>query len=363
MNSPKRLPAVTLLLIAANMVAAFALVLDPDLIQEFGFRAANPSLRSAFTSLFLHANVLHLLGNMIFLAAVCAAVELSTGSLRFGLVYLGSGLAGILLHWAVVHSSPMAAPYIGASGAIAGCAGYYCVRYTRLKVPLAPHVGISVAWVTAAWAVLQVVGGFVHIGETGGTAFWAHLGGLAAGLLASAVFRTPDLGQIKLGHEVLDQMNERSPVAAAAAARKHLEKIPNDIRALEDLARACEQMDDVDGEADVILRLLELQSISQQAILLGRLIELDRIDLLNTHRRLLFADLVRSDSPNLAKALLKSVIEGSPNDSQRPEAILALIGMERNDEPARAQILLDELLSSYPLHPCADLARKRGWVA
>ena len=73
---------VTLILIVANLLAAFAVLGIPDLITKLGFHSDAPAVRSALTSLFIHANVVHLLGNMVFLAAVGAAVEMASGSVR-----------------------------------------------------------------------------------------------------------------------------------------------------------------------------------------------------------------------------------------------------------------------------------------
>ncbi len=56
------------------------------------------------------------------------------------------------------------------------------------------------------------------------------------------------------------------------------------------------------------------------------------------------------------------MIDG-PEDPQRPEALLALAGLEREGEPGRAEALLEELRRTYPLHPAAELARRRGWIA
>ena len=185
MSGRSRLPIVTLLLIAANILAAFILLVTPDLAAGYGFHSNHPSPLAAITSLFLHANVLHLMGNMVFLAAVGAAVELATGSLRFVIVYFVSGLVGVAAHYAITHNAVDPTPLIGASGCIAGCAAYYSVRYTNLRVPIAPRKSLSVASVTGMWLVLQLVGAFIKIGETGGTAFWAHIGGFVAGAILS----------------------------------------------------------------------------------------------------------------------------------------------------------------------------------
>ena len=83
MIEKSRLPIITLILIIANLFASFAVAFDPELVMDFGFNPRRPSFLTIFSGLFLHQNLLHLLGNMVFLAAVGAAVELATGSLQF----------------------------------------------------------------------------------------------------------------------------------------------------------------------------------------------------------------------------------------------------------------------------------------
>ncbi len=359
MTKHSRVPVVTLILIAANMVAAFALVWQPDFAFDLGFNLNHPSFQTAITSLFLHQNVIHLLGNMVFLAAVGAAVELATGSARFITVYLVSGLAGVLAHWALAPRGLEAPPLLGASGAIAGCAGYYAVRYLRLRVPLAPKFGASILAVTLFWLGLQIVGAFVRIGDaTGGVAYWSHLGGFLAGLILSFAFRAPDIAQLKLGHEVLEQMNTRSPAALVAAARKHLDTHPDDPHALQELANALNKLGDSDDEARTLVRLHSLQPGAEP---LERLSDLHKLALIPTLERLKLAEKYHANH-DLARDLLVSVIDGD-DDIQRPEAMLALAGLERGDNSDRASEILKKLEEKYPLHPTVELARARGWLA
>lgn len=358
--SERRFPLVTLILIGANILAAFALFVYPDLAYEFGFRPNHPRLPAALSSLFLHANVLHLLGNMVFLAAVGASVELATGSLRFALVFFVSGLVGVGVHYLATRRAPDPVPLIGASGCIAGCAAYYTVRYTGLRVPVAPRLALSVAAVTGIWILLQVVGAFVRLGDPGGgTSFWAHLGGFLAGVVLSFVFRAPDLGQIRLGHEALERMNARGPAAVALVAKQHLKKHPRDPKALWELANAQQALDERDAESETLLRLLDVLPEAEQPEALTRLCQAGRVTRLNVIRRLQLADRHAA----VARPLLLSVVEGPTDEPQRPDAILALAALEREENPGRAAELIEELMSKHPLHPAAELARKRGWVA
>lgn len=366
-----RLPVVTLLLIIANLFAAFAVAFSaasgaepvPELVRLYGFDPKHPSFLTTLTGLFLHQNLLHLLGNMVFLAAVGAAVELATGSARFAIVYFLSGLFGVLAHAIFTASQTNPPILIGASGCIAGCAAYYSVRYTQLKVPVAPKKGLSVAVVTSVWVVLQLIGAFVHIGESASVSFWAHIGGVLAGLILSAVFRAPDLGQKRLGHAVLDQMNERGPAAAALAARQHLKEHPNDLRALRQLAEAERQLAHPQAELAALTKLLEVLPESEQPEVLVRLGELDKLATLPAVRRTLLADRYKEANPEVARLLLESVVQGPDSDPQVPDAMLALAALERDDDPARAMEILTALQEKFPLHPTVDLARHRGWLA
>ncbi len=360
MSVRARLPIVTLILIAANMIAAFALVWQPDLAFDLGFKLDHPSFRSAITSLFLHQNLVHLLGNMVFLAAVGAAVELATGSLRFSIVYLASGLAGVAAHWAFAARIEDAPPLLGASGAIAGCAGYYAVRYLRLRVPLAPKFGASILAITLLWVGLQIIGAFFKLGDpSGGVAFWSHLGGFCAGLLLSFVFRAPDYAHLKLGHQVLEEMNARSPAALAASARKHLGTHPNDPHALKELADALQTLGSEDEEARTLVRLFEVAPSTDS---LRRLAKLGRLSLLPTMARLKLSEKYRELAPDVSRQLLQSVVDGD-DDIQRPEAMLALAGLEREGDEERCNEILARLCEKYPLHPTVELARARGWIS
>lgn len=359
MSERGRAPIITVALIAANMAAAFALVWQPDLVSTLGYNPARPSVQAAVTSLFLHQNVLHLLGNMVFLAAVGAAVEMATGWLRFSVVYFVSGLVGVVAHQFLGMHPIEPPPLIGASGCIAGCAGYYTWRYVRLRVPLAPKFGVSILAVTLLWFGLQVVGGFVRIGDGGGgTAFWAHFGGFLAGLTLSIVFRAPDLAQIKLGHEVLEKMNARSPAATVVAARRHLELHPEDLKARRELVEALEKLGEETEEAKELRILLERLPDAESDAPIHRLHALKRLAELPSVRRLQLADFWREKDPELAACLLRTLAE-VPDEPRRPEALLALAELAEPESEERRRYLT-ELAETYPLHPCSELARTRG---
>ena len=142
------------------------------------------------TSMFVHADFLHLLGNLIILLAFALPFEERIGHRRFLLVYLLSGLIGSLVQVAASYQEP--ALLMGASGAVAGVIGAFAASYPNLVVPLPlPLLFIMLfvrmrVWVAAiAFLALQLVLMSLSANVPGdNTAYFAHLGGLAGGILA-----------------------------------------------------------------------------------------------------------------------------------------------------------------------------------
>ena len=155
-----------------------------------------PQSLHVVSSMFLHGSWMHLLGNMWFLWLFGNNVEDSMTRPRFAVFYIGCGLAAALLQVAANPASIV--PMVGASGAISGVMGGYLLLFPRVRVFTMVPLGFMVttmalpAWVMLIyWAFLQLVSGVTSIGgeETGGVAFWAHIGGFVAGLLLVALFR------------------------------------------------------------------------------------------------------------------------------------------------------------------------------
>lgn len=156
------------------------------LVWERGFRPFAPSLSDAFTSLFMHAGLAHLAGNMLFLWIYGDNVEHRLGRLGALVVYLGAGLAAVAGHAALSPSSPL--PLIGASGAVSGLLGVYFVLFpqnqVRVAVGLFPFffriVHLPARWVLGAYLVLDNLLP-VLLGADGPVAYGAHIGGFLSG--------------------------------------------------------------------------------------------------------------------------------------------------------------------------------------
>jgi membrane associated rhomboid family serine protease len=150
------------------------------------------------TSMFLHGGWGHLLGNALFLWIFGDNIEDSMTRPRFLVFYLVCGLAAAAAQ-TMVHPAS-AVPMVGASGAISGVLGGYLRLYPRIRVDVLIflfifiHVFTVPAWLMLVyWFALQLLSGLPQLSSirpdvSAGVAFWAHIGGFAAGFLLVKFF-------------------------------------------------------------------------------------------------------------------------------------------------------------------------------
>lgn len=168
----------------------------PETFCVLGDRSA---WHTPLTSMFMHGGWFHIIGNMWFLWIFGGNVEDAMGPLRFVVFYLLCGLGAAGLQIATNPSSPI--PMVGASGAIGGVMGAYILLYPRVRVHMLVFLGFFITTVAVPavlmlgyWFLIQLVGGLGTLGlDRGGVAFWAHLGGFAAGAALVLLFRRPEL--------------------------------------------------------------------------------------------------------------------------------------------------------------------------
>ena len=210
-NPTATVPLVTRTLIALNLVVfIYEVLLGPDLrgfIFDWGFVPVRftlavkyhdlpfvPSVLPVLSSMFLHGGWSHLIGNMWYLWIFGDNVEDVLGHARFAIFYLVCGVVATLLHYL---TSPLAeVPMVGASGAIAAVLGAYIVVFPRARVftllpffPFFQVVPLPAFLVLGLWFLFQFVLGLGTLGASGGggIAFWAHIGGFAAGAVVMKV--------------------------------------------------------------------------------------------------------------------------------------------------------------------------------
>jgi membrane associated rhomboid family serine protease len=198
----RSVPVVTIGLIIINsLVFLYQVTLPQPLLEAFVTQyALIPawfSWTTVFTSMFLHGGWMHVIGNMLYLWIFGDNVEDRMGHGRYLLFYLASGCAAAILQLLINPLSTV--PMVGASGAIAGVMGAYFVLYPESRVLTAVFifvffdlVEIPAIFFLGIWFLMQLFSGVGSLGATqtsGGTAFWAHIGGFAVGAVVGLVLR------------------------------------------------------------------------------------------------------------------------------------------------------------------------------
>ncbi len=230
-NPLDRTPVVTVLLVAAN-VLAFLWQVEPGSLMDasaaghlgefLAERLGETALRggvvpyeiltftdlyprdlvppplTVFTSMFLHGGLVHIGSNLLFLWIFGNNVEDALGRVRFLLFYLGGGVAAALVQVvASAATGDVQVPMVGASGAIAGVLAAYMSLFPRARLTtlvvivfFIRIVPVPAGFFIGIWFALQVLS--ILFGASTGVAFFAHVGGFVAGwLLIRVVGRHP----------------------------------------------------------------------------------------------------------------------------------------------------------------------------
>lgn len=208
----RRVPVITIAIIALNVfVYLQELALSPREFQRFLFlygvipaeisqgillvRHPVPLYGTVFTSMFVHGGLFHVGGNMLYLWIFGNNVEDAMGRGRFLCFY---GACGVAAAMAQVYVSPLSeTPMVGASGAISGVLGAYLLLYPHARVVTLITLGwfwrlleIPAIFVLGFWIIVQILNGVLTFAlEGGGVAWFAHVGGFAAGMSLVGVFK------------------------------------------------------------------------------------------------------------------------------------------------------------------------------
>ncbi|RLG52799.1 MAG: rhomboid family intramembrane serine protease [Thermoproteota archaeon] len=202
-NRPSRRPVVTPALIAINVVVFLWEVVHPRpelarLFLRYGFTPYyfiskfHRLYYTPITSMFLHGDWMHLLGNMLYLYIFGDNIEDACGRAKYVLFYMLSGLGATFFHFVINMDSRV--PAVGASGAISGILGAYFLLYPNAKIetlvfyfrfiPVIYY--ISARWYIGFWFIMQLLLGL--LAPEASIAFWAHVGGFLTGLALIKLF-------------------------------------------------------------------------------------------------------------------------------------------------------------------------------
>ena len=251
----RRVPWVTVAIAAASAGLFAALHLTPGAVAAsygWAFKAAHPTIGSAIASLFLHADPVHLIGNLIFLGVFGPPLETRIGGVRFAICYLACGwLSNLAQAATILAQSPglAASPIVGASGAISGLMGLFLIRLhfahlrfasltmlllhgvarpNRFTLPATVGIGL--------WFGLTVVQSLAL--EAPVTAYVAHLCGATLGALFGLAMGL--VAEARLEHFLCKgrRYAERGEwFAALGELESYLAQVPGDADVLVEAAR------------------------------------------------------------------------------------------------------------------------------
>jgi len=190
-----KVAVVTYLIILVNILVFLQSLTDPEsynlLIQTYGLVPfevmGGKNLLSLITSMFLHADILHLGLNMFFLLVSGDAVERELGSSRFLALYLSFGIIAGLFHSYL--NSASAIPTIGASGAIFGVLAAFAILFPfRWLLKLFGFIPIPLPAILFVFITILTETAYVSSGIIESVAHTAHVGGFLAGVFLTLLF-------------------------------------------------------------------------------------------------------------------------------------------------------------------------------
>jgi rhomboid family protein len=197
---PAHIPAMTYLLIAANLVVFFFELSEGNrFITHWALIPARIAHQRDYvtllTAMFMHAGWLHILGNMLFLWVFGPAVEDIMGAAKYLIFYLLGGMVASVAQIVIDPNSTVA--NLGASGAIAAVMGAFLINFPRDRIRTVLILGIFVDVTTlpavvliGVWFVLQLLSQLLVATGGPGIAFMAHIAGFIFGAAAAPFFRS-----------------------------------------------------------------------------------------------------------------------------------------------------------------------------
>lgn len=353
-----RTPIVTATLVAVTIAVHLAMeVLGPidpvrvEAIQEFGWIQGGVHFRwwGLFTSAFLHAGWMHLLGNMVFLWVFGPSVENRFGRIGFLLFYLaGAAVSG------GAHALFETSPAIGASGAIAAVTGAFIVLFPQTLVKCLWIFGLTIIHAPAWWVIgLGILWNLLasSFGMDSGVANIAHLGGYAFGftltmiLLASRVFPRQPYDLFTIFRQAQRRRALRSATAATrgptlpekAARARDSHKSEAVAKARAEVSRLM-SLKELEAAADAYAALLENHADAPPALLtLPRATQYELATFLYANER-------HAEAADAFARLLAIY----PNDAeaQQIRVLLARVYVRRLGRPEEAQTLLNSVIES-----------------
>jgi len=224
-NPPESFPFACAGLILLNIIVFVAtsdgMSIRPEIARGWGLSANNATLGTYISSMFLHANWMHLLGNMWFLYLFGTAVEGRLKAPKFLAGYFIAGFFGSFLHQLLSGHLNPDLPGIGASGAIMGVMGMALRMFPHAQIEVFYWVGLirlgtmtwKMMWVALMYFTIDLLYGLLFMGVKvgGGTAHFAHVGGVIAGFIVGLILcRNADTEEVSEAKASVAEMKDYS---------------------------------------------------------------------------------------------------------------------------------------------------------
>jgi membrane associated rhomboid family serine protease len=152
---------------------------------------------TVFTSMWMHADIIHISMNMLFFYVVADNCEKTMGHVLFLVTYIISGLVGSLLHALIsIVFGWGAIPSLGASGAIMGMIAAYGILFPNNKLRILGFMGtVSAKTFIVITFLTELIYGLISLFYISGTAHFAHVGGFFVGLIVALILKTTKKGK------------------------------------------------------------------------------------------------------------------------------------------------------------------------
>lgn len=204
-NPRRTVPYINYAIIGAN-IAVFLQMFSREpweiiaLFQTYALVPADFDARTMFTSMWLHAGVAHLFGNMLYLWITGDNVEDRYGHFVYLVFYVCAGMVAGAMHVLTTTGKAMFLPTVGASGAVSGVIGAYLVLFPKSRIRMLLLLPLAVftvpSWLAIlTWFALQLLPVLSDRDLFGGVAYWAHIGGFGFGVLVTLLLKVLGLAE------------------------------------------------------------------------------------------------------------------------------------------------------------------------
>jgi membrane associated rhomboid family serine protease len=373
-NPWKRFPYATVSIIALNVLiylctTEYALVIREDVADTFAFQLGVSNIFAMFSAMFLHGDIFHLLGNMLFLWVFAPPVEDRLGIPRFLAIYFATGICGDLLQGlfdVFIHGFTL--PGIGASGCIMGVMGAYWYIFSWSTVCVFYWFGwifrgvweVAAFWIIGLFLLMDVAKGILEQGM-GGVANFAHVGGGVSGALLCLLMHikrdSAELSQAKAQQAEMRDISLLS-LPELEVMRKDDPQNPEVIRAMLRPAMGL-------GRMDMIGRCFQEAGPAligrDPALVTYYLFQMQGDHTIYPPMYLNRLGRIAEDSPNPQQAIdiYTIVCEHHPRTLEGEMALyrMALTYKDKLQNPVIARLQLESLLEQYPFSTLEAQAR------